>query len=1072
MIATSLLARLRVAASRSIRTAQPIASSSRFTAAARLHTSAVTLRADRRGLATLSSTENAPELGASHVAKSIFAPLDTFEARHVGPRDQDSAKMLQALGYSEMEQLVADTVSPSVRLAQDAAFYDQMKPLSESELAQRADVIAKMNRPFKSLIGMGYQNTLVPPVILRNVLENPAWYTSYTPYQPEISQGRLESLINFQTMVKSLTGLDLANASLLDEGTAAAEAMILAYGQTKSKRKTFLVDRGVLPQTLAVLRQRAKGFGIKVVATDLRTPQGHRLPPAEQIPRDDIIGALVQYPDVDGRITDWEALAKEIKGFGGMVIAATDLLALTMIKPPGEWGADIALGNAARFGVPPGFGGPHAAFFAVRDSIKRKIPGRLVGLSKDARGNPAYRLALQTREQHIRREKATSNICTAQALLANMSAMYAVYHGPDGLRKIAAKVHALTRLLKHELTELGVRVVNRDGAFFDTLTIDLSKAGVGAVRVHEEAKKAGLNLRRISDTRVGITLDETVSIEELTDVLNVFAFALKPTKSGEVPYKPEVLLSIASRIGLDASSTETLTISSPLKTASSDTSDLPAVPDFSRQSKFLQQPVFSAHRSETQMLRYIHSLQAKDLSLVHAMIPLGSCTMKLNSTSSMMLISKPEFSQLHPFAPEDQAQGYDVLIRELEHDLCMITGFPAVSLQPNSGAQGEFAGLSVIRAYHESKGEGKRDVCLIPTSAHGTNPASAIMAGMRVVPVKTKADGSIDLEDLRTKAEQHKSELAATMITEPATTGCYFKDIQEAFQIVHDNGGQVYLDGANLQAQVALTNPAIMGADVSHLNLHKTFSIPHGGGGPGVGPICVAEHLAPFLPGHPLASTGGEMAIDPISAAPWGSASILTIAWAYIKMLGWGGLKKSTETSLLAANYVAHRLKDHYKLKYTGDRGRVAHELLIDVAEFEDVGLKVMDFAKRLIDYGFHPPTCSWPISTGLLIEITESESLQEIDRLIEAFISIRAEVEEIRQGKMPKDDNLLKNAPHTIHAITEGEWNRPYTRERAVYPVEELKKNKFWPPVARIDDAFGDRVLVCECGGVEDYVN
>ncbi|SNX86290.1 probable GCV2 - glycine decarboxylase P subunit [Melanopsichium pennsylvanicum] len=1066
MIATSLLARSRsrvAAVSRSIRSTASITSTSPLTLVSNARL--------QRSLATLSSTENAPELGARHVAKSIFAPLDTFESRHVGPRDHDSTKMLNALGYSQMEQLVADTVSPSVRLADSAKFYDQIKPLSESELAQRAESIAKMNKPFKSLIGMGYHNTLVPPVILRNVLENPAWYTSYTPYQPEISQGRLESLINFQTMVKSLTGLDLANASLLDEGTAAAEAMILAYGQTKSKRKTFLVDRGVLPQTLAVLRQRAKGFGIKVIATELRTAQAHRLPPADQIPRDDIIGALVQYPDVDGRLTDWEALASEIKGFGGMLIAATDLLALTMIKPPGEWGADIALGNAARFGVPPGFGGPHAAFFAVRDSIKRKIPGRLVGLSKDARGEPAYRLALQTREQHIRREKATSNICTAQALLANMSAMYAVYHGPQGLRKIAAKVHALTRLLKHELTQLGFRIINRDGAFFDTLTIDLSQAGVGAVRIHEEAKKAGLNLRRISDTRVGITLDETVSIEELTDVLNVFAYAVKNAKSGEVPYKPQDLIEIAARIGLDASSTDTLTISTSLNVAA-ESSDLPAMPDFTRTSKFLQQPVFSAHRSETQMLRYIHSLQAKDLSLVHAMIPLGSCTMKLNSTSSMMLISKPEFSQLHPFAPEDQAQGYDVLIRELERDLCLITGFPAVSLQPNSGAQGEFAGLSVIRAYHESKGEGKRDLCLIPTSAHGTNPASAIMAGMRVIPVKTKADGSIDLQDLRSKAELHKNELAATMITEPATTGCYFKDIQQAFQIVHDNGGQVYLDGANLQAQVALTNPAIMGADVTHLNLHKTFSIPHGGGGPGVGPICVAEHLAPFLPGHPLASTGGEMAIDPISAAPWGSASILTIAWAYIKMLGWAGLKKSTETSLLAANYVAERLKDHYKLKYTGDRGRVAHELLIDVAEFEDVGLKVMDFAKRLIDYGFHPPTCSWPISTGLLIEITESESLQEMDRLIEAFISIRAEVEEIREGKQPKDNNLLKNAPHTMQTMTEEEWTRPYSRERAVYPVKELRANKFWPPVARIDDAFGDRVLVCECGGVEDYVN
>ncbi|PWZ01132.1 putative GCV2-glycine decarboxylase P subunit [Testicularia cyperi] len=1079
MMATSMLARSRGTASQSLRSI-PSVSSSRW--AAKLNAPAPRALAafsvsTRRALATQSSTENAPELGSRHVAKSIFAPLDTFETRHVGPREKDLQTMLNALGYSQMEELVADTVSASVRLTQDATYAEQMKPLSESELAQRAETIAKMNKPFKSLIGMGYQNCLVPPVILRNVLENPAWYTSYTPYQPEISQGRLESLINFQTMVKSLTGLDIANASLLDEGTAAAEAMILAYGQTKSKRKTFLVDRGVLPQTLAVLRQRAKGFGIKIVVTDLRSPTGHRLPPADEIPREDVIGVLVQYPDVDGRLTDWEALAREVKGFGGMVIAATDLLALTMIKPPGEWGADIALGNAARFGVPPGFGGPHAAFFAVRDSIKRKIPGRLVGLSKDARGEPAYRLALQTREQHIRREKATSNICTAQALLANMSAMYAVYHGPDGLRKIAGKVHALTRLLKHELTELGVRVVNRDGAFFDTLTIDLSKAGVGAVRVHEEAKKAGLNLRRISDTRVGITLDETVSIEELTDLLNVFAYAVKQTKSGEVPYKPEDLIEIAAKIGLDASSTASVQISTPVSVqpsnnAAAQRSDLPPVPDFSRTSKFLTQPVFSAHRSETQMLRYIHSLQAKDLSLVHAMIPLGSCTMKLNSTSSMMLISKPEFSQLHPFAPEDQAQGYDVLIRELERDLCMITGFPAVSLQPNSGAQGEFAGLSVIRAYLESKGEGKRDICLIPTSAHGTNPASAIMAGMRVVPVKTKADGSIDLHDLKEKAEKHKSELAATMITEPATTGCYFSGIQEAFKIVHDNGGQVYLDGANLQAQVALTSPAIMGADVTHLNLHKTFSIPHGGGGPGVGPICVAEHLAPFLPGHPLASTGGEMAIDPISAAPWGSASILTIAWAYIKMLGWSGLKSSTETALLSANYVAHRLKDHYKLKYTGDRGRVAHELLIDVAEFEDAGLKVMDFAKRLIDYGFHPPTCSWPISTGLLIEITESESLQEIDRLVDAFISIRQEVEEIRQGKQPKDNNLLKNAPHTIQTLTKADWDKPYSRERAVYPVPDLKKNKFWPPVARIDDAFGDRVLVCECGDVEDYTS
>ncbi|PWN50507.1 glycine dehydrogenase [Violaceomyces palustris] len=1029
--------------------------------------------AGTRLLATQSSTENAPELGATHVAQSLFAPLDTFAERHLGPRPSDVELMLNKVGYSSMSDFIADTVPENVKLDQSAVSNEIIKPLSESELLRRGTEIAKLNKTYKSLIGMGYYNTLVPPVILRNILENPAWYTSYTPYQPEISQGRLESLINYQTMVKSLTGLDIANASLLDEGTAAAEAMILAYGQSKSKKKTFLVDRGVLPQTLAVLRQRAKGFGIKVVQTDLRTPQGHRLPSEDQVQRGDIMGVLVQYPDVDGRITDWEGLAKEVHSFGGMVIAATDLLALTMIRPPGEWGADIALGNAARFGVPPGYGGPHAAFFAVKDSIKRKIPGRLVGLSRDAKGKPAYRLALQTREQHIRREKATSNICTAQALLANMSAMYAVYHGPEGLRRIAAKVHALTRLLKHELTEIGVRVINRDGAFFDTLTIDLAAAGVGAVRVHAEANKAGLNLRRISDTRVGISLDETVTIEEMTDVLNLFSLAVKPSKTGDVPYRPEDLIKIASSLGLDAASIHNLEISTPVARKpvnAVERSDLPPVTDFTRKSRFLTQPVFSAHRSETQILRYIHWLQSKDLSLVHAMIPLGSCTMKLNATSSMMLLSKPEFGSIHPFAPEDQAQGYDVLIRELARDLCTITGFPAVSLQPNSGAQGEFAGLSVIRAYFEGKGEGKRDICLIPTSAHGTNPASAIMAGMRVVPVKTKTDGSIDLQDLREKAEKHKDELACTMITEPATTGCYFSGIKEAFEIVHENGGQVYLDGANLQAQVALTNPALMGADVTHLNLHKTFSIPHGGGGPGVGPICCAEHLAPYLPGHPLASTGGEQAIDPISAAPFGSASILTIAWAYIKMLGWEGLRKSTETALLSANYVAFRLKDHYKVKYTGDKGRVAHELLIDVAEFQELGLNVMDFAKRLIDYGFHPPTCSWPISTGLLIEITESESLEEIDRLCDAFLSIHKEVMLIKEGKHPKDNNLLRNAPHTIESLTAEDWDRPYTREQAVYPVEQLKSVKFWPPVARIDDAHGDRVLICDCGDVEQY--
>ena len=922
------------------------------------------------------------------------------------------------------------------------------------------------------------------------VLENPGWYTAYTPYQPEISQGeyshasisfqisnltfpfcsntgRLESLINYQTMVKSLTGLDIANASLLDEGTAAAEAMILGYGQNRSEKKTFLVDQGVLPQTVAVLRQRAKGFGIKVVTTNLRTLEGWRLPSENEVPRQDVFGVLLQYPDVDGRIVDWAELAAEVKKTGALVIAATDLLALTMIKPPGEWGADIALGNAGRFGVPPGYGGPHAAFFAVSDKLKRKIPGRLVGLSKDAQGKPAYRLALQTREQHIRREKATSNICTAQALLANMSAMYAIYHGPDGLRRIAAKVHALTRVLKHELMANGFRVINKDGAFFDTLTIDLSKTGISALNIHDEATKVGINLRRISDTRIGVTLDETVTIEDLCDVLNSFCLALNPAKDGKVPYVPKDLLELASQLNLDASSINTLTISAPLATGSR-TKEPAAVTDLARSSAFLTQEVFSAHRSETQLLRYINLLESKDLSLVHAMIPLGSCTMKLNATSSMMLLSHPGFNSLHPLAPEDQSRGYSILIRELERDLSAVTGFPAVSLQPNSGAQGEFAGLSVIRAYLDSIGQGQRDVCLIPNSAHGTNPASAIMAGMRVVPVKNLADGSLDLDDLRAKADKHRDELAAFMVTYPSTYGVYEEKVQEACTIIHEHGGQVYMDGANIQAQLGLTSPAMIGADVTHLNLHKSFSISHGGGGPGVGPICAAEHLAPFMPGHPLSAVGGESAIDPIAAAPYGSASILPIAWAYIRMLGWEGIRDSSAISMLTANYMAHRLAPHYKLRYTNSKNRVAHEFLLDLAELSKF-VSVTDVAKRCSDYGFHAPTCSWPISTGLLIEPTESESLAEIDRFCDAMISIRKEIQDIIDGKADKDDNVLKNAPHTIEVLT-GKWTHPYTREEAVYPLPELRSMKQWPAVGRLMDAYGDKNLVCECGSVEDY--
>lgn len=997
----------------------------------------------RRLLTTASSSKRDPFFMETPRARdSVFTAQDTFLRRHVGPRPEQIEHILKTLGYSSVDEFVSKTVPEEVLLSESSFDESAMPALSESELARRGRELASQNQVFRSYIGMGYSNTEVPPVIMRNVLENPAWYTSYTPYQAEISQGRLESLLNYQTLVKSLTGLDISNASLLDEGTAAGEAMILALNCVKDKkRNVFLVDENVLPQTLAVLQGRAMGFGIEVITSKLHD-NGKATLPLEHKER--IMGVLVQYPDVNGTLVDWAPLAKEVKELGGLLIAATDLLALTMIKSPGEWGADVAVGNAGRFGVPPGYGGPQAGFFAASDAIKRRMPGRLIGVSRDADGRPAYRLSLQTREQHIRREKATSNICTAQALLANMSAMYAVYHGPRGLRRIAAKVYALTIVLKKQLEQLGAKVVNRDGAFFDTLTIEAP-----ASKVHKEATAKCINLRRISDDHVGVTLDETVSVEDMTDVINSFARAMS---------KPEIaaqdLVASTMEQGLSAESLDSLSFDT----------------NFARTSPYLTQPVFNSHHSETALLRYIHSLQNKDLSLVHAMIPLGSCTMKLNSTSSMNMLSFPEYHAIHPFVPLDQVQGYQTLIKELEDDLAKLTGFAAVSLQPNSGAQGEFAGLSVIRAYFDAQGQQHRHVCLIPTSAHGTNPASAVMAGMKVVSVKTLPDGTIDLDDLREKAEKHKDVLAASMITEPGTTGIYFPKIKEAISIVHEFGGQVYLDGANLQAQVGVTNPVVMGADVTHLNLHKTFSIPHGGGGPGVGPIGVKAHLAPYLPGHPVVKTGGENAIEPVSAAPWGSASILTIAWAYIRMLGWHGIRTSTIMALLNANYVKERIQHKYKVKYVGKHGNVAHELLVDVAEFQQCGVQVMDVAKRLIDYGFHPPTCSWPISTGLLIEITESEPFEEIERLVDALLHIADEVQEISEGKQPKDINLLKMAPHTIESLTAENWDRPYSRERAVFPVPALRKNKFWPPVSRIDDAYGDRNLVCECGTVESY--
>ncbi|KDQ63276.1 hypothetical protein JAAARDRAFT_120793 [Jaapia argillacea MUCL 33604] len=958
-----------------------------------------------RGLATAKAPSN------------LFAPLDTFADRHIGPDDHEVSHMLSELGYESMDAFVDATVPPHIRVSASSVSNESIPALSEAELHRRAKALGSSNKSFKSYIGLGYHNAVVPPVILRNITESPAWYTPYTPYQPEIAQGRLESLVNFQTMIMSLTAMDIANASLLDEATAAAEGMVMAFASGNNKKRTFLVDSGVLPQTVAVLRTRAKGFGIHLVIGDASSAL------KDEKLRSDLCGVLVQYPDVNGKITDFTALAASVHDAGAPVICATDLLALTLLKAPGEWGADIVLGNSARFGVPAGYGGPHAAFFATTDKLKRKMPGRLIGRSRDTMGKPAYRLALQTREQHIRREKATSNICTSQALLANMAAMYAVYHGPEGLRRIASRVHALTQVFKSTVEGFGYKAVNAD--FFDTLTLDVT--GVSSTEaVHAAAAAAGVNLRRIDDKLVGLTFDESVGPKDLLRLITVFANAA----------------SASTPALADLATPETVAIPSALR----------------RSSAILPHPVFNKHHSETEMLRYIYHLQSKDLGLVHAMIPLGSCTMKLNSTSSMIPLTFPEFSAVHPFVPVDQVKGYLQVIKELEEDLCKVTGFHACSLQPNSGAAGEYAGLSVIRAYHESRGEGHRNICLIPVSAHGTNPASAVMAGFKVVAVKSLTDGGLDLEDLRSKAQLHKDNLAAFMITYPSTFGVFESGVQDACKIIHDNGGQVYLDGANLNAQVGVTNPATCGGDVCHLNLHKTFAIPHGGGGPGVGPICVAEHLAPFLPGHPLVATGGSQAIDAVSAAPFGSASILLISWAYIKMLGGQGLSDSSKVALLNANYMAHRLSGHYSVRYTNHNGRVAHELLIDLAEFDKVaGLKVTDFAKRLQDYGFHPPTCSWPISTCMLIEPTESETLDEINRFCDAMIQIRKEAEDVITGKQPKDNNVLKNAPHPISVLTltEEEWKRPYSRSTAVYPAPWLVETKFWPTVSRIDDGM-----------------
>jgi glycine dehydrogenase len=952
-------------------------------------------------------------------------PLDHFAPRHIGPRPDDLKSMLDQVGASSLDALIDEAIPASIRLTKPL----ELPPAeSESQYLARLKGIACKNKVFRSFIGLGYYDTLTPSVIRRCLFENPGWYTPYTPYQAEIAQGRLESLLNFQTMVSDLTGMAVANASLLDEGTAAGEAMALVHRvQTRKLSGTagvFLVSDRCFPQTIEVLRSRAEPLGIEL-----------RVGPADQMSFGPaVFGALVQYPDEAGRVDDLRPFIARARAAGVLVAVATDLLALALITPPGEMGADVVFGNSQRFGVPLGFGGPHAAFFAAKEDHVRHLPGRIIGVSIDAHGKSAYRMSLQTREQHIRREKATSNICTAQALLANMAAMYAVYHGPRGIRAIATRLHGLARLLDRSLRALGFTQENN--AYFDTLRVSGPVAAVKAVRAKAEA--AGINFRYSGEAAVGISLDETATIEDITAIVNVFAVAA----------------------GKDAPAIDAASLG-----------DEPAVPPaLRRTSAYLTHPVFNSHHSETEMMRYIRSLERKDIGLDTSMIPLGSCTMKLNAASEMYPVSWEEFARIHPFAPADQTHGYEQICRELEQALCAITGLPATSLQPNSGAQGEFAGLAVIRAYHQNRGQGDRNVVLIPASAHGTNPASAVMAGYRVVVVATDPHGNVDVRDLEAKAEQHRGRLAALMITYPSTHGVFEDAIQDICAIVHDHGGQVYMDGANMNAQVGLTSPAAIGADVCHINLHKTFAIPHGGGGPGMGPISVAKHLAPYLPGHPFRGVGGTQPIAPVASAPWGSASILLISYGYIRMLGAQGVTDATKYAILNANYIKSRLETHYDVLYTRKGGRVAHEMIFDLRKFKAKGIEEGDVAKRLMDYGFHAPTVSFPVPGTLMVEPTESESKAEIDRFCEALIAIRQEIEDVITGRADAKDNVLKNAPHAATVVAADEWPHPYSREQAAFPLPWVRSHKFWPPVGRIDNPYGDRNLMCVCPPMETY--
>jgi glycine dehydrogenase len=946
-----------------------------------------------------------------------------FEARHLGPNASSLDAMLGTIGYDSVDKLVDDVIPARIRMKGDLSIPEA---LTEAALLARLKDIAGENRVFRSLLGMGYSDTHTPGVILRNIMENPGWYTQYTPYQAEIAQGRLEALLNYQTMVMDLTGLEIANASLLDEATAAAEAMHLAHGEAKGDANTFFVSELCHPQTIDVVKTRAWPLGIEVLVGDHSSVDLS----------EDVFGVLLQYPATDGRVLDYSQVATRAHEVNATVVVATDLMALALLIPPGEWGADVVVGNSQRFGVPMGFGGPHAAFMSARESFKRKLPGRIIGVSQDADGKPALRMALQTREQHIRREKATSNICTAQVLLAIMAGAYAVYHGPDGVRRIAERIRNLTGVLSGGLGLLGHELLT--DVFFDTIRV---RPDGDAGHVLALANERGINLRDFRDGTLGIALDEVTQPEDLDDLFIAFNAGAKPTFSAR---------SLAEDGGA------------------------PGLPEWARRtSGYLEHEVFNRYHSETEMLRYLHKLESRDLSLNTSMIALGSCTMKLNATSQMAGVTWPEIGGLHPCAPADQTEGYATIFRELETWLAEISGFTATSLQPNSGAQGEYAGLLVIRGYHEDRGDTHRNVCLIPSSAHGTNPASAVMAGMKVVVVKSTTEGTIDLDDLQAKATEHSANLAAFMVTYPSTHGVFEEGISDACRMVHENGGMVYLDGANLNAQVGLARPGDYGADVCHINLHKTFAIPHGGGGPGMGPICCNEKLAPFLPSHTVQQTGGAKAIGAVSGAAWGSASILVISWAYIAMLGRTGVRRASEIAILNANYMAKRLEPHFDILYRGERGLVAHEFIVDLRPLKRAtGITEEDVAKRLIDYGFHAPTVSFPVAGTLMIEPTESEHMRELDRFVDALISIRVEIEQVEIGISDAEDNALKNAPHTAAMVTGDEWDHAYTRSHAAWPAPWTRDMKFWPVVRRVDNAYGDRNLMCSCPPIEAYAD